>query len=283
SEIRKGYERVIRPRFADAKFFFVEDMKQGLESMNAGLATVTYQAKLGTVADKVARVTALAEAIAPQVGVDPALARRAAELSKADLQSRLVNEFPELQGIAGRHYAMQDEALADFAHEDRAALADAIDQAWQPRFAADAIAPSPLGRVLAIAERLDTLAGGFAAGLKPTGNKDPFALRRNALGLARTIIESGVDLDLSAQLALAHRSALGACVASAEKAAGDAKSDKESAAARKTLDGFVALRDADPAEGTSELYDFILERLRGYYADKSVPVQHFNAVAAMKP
>src|SRR5690606_23918269 len=96
-EIRKGYERGIRPRFADAKFFFVEDMKQGLESLNAGLATVTYQAKLGTVADKVARVAALAEAIALQAGVDPALARRAAQLSKADLQSRLVNEFPELQ------------------------------------------------------------------------------------------------------------------------------------------------------------------------------------------
>src|SRR5690606_18863578 len=136
------------------------------------------------------------EAIAPQVGVDPALARRAAELSKADLQSRLVNEFPELQGIAGRHYAMQDAVLADLGHEHRVAVAEAIDQAWQPRFAADAIAPSKLGRVLAIAERLDTLAGGFAAGLKPTGNKDPFALRRNALGLARTMIEGGVDLDL---------------------------------------------------------------------------------------
>src|SRR5690606_26810300 len=117
-------------------------------------------------------------------------------------------------------------------------------------FAADEIAASPLGRVLAMAERLDTLAGGFAAGLKPTGNKDPFALRRNALGLARTIIESGLDLDLSAQLALARRAALGACVANAEKAVGDARGDKEAAAARKTLDGFVALRDADPAEGT---------------------------------
>ena len=279
SEIRKGYERVIRPRFADAKFFFVEDMKQGLEAMNAGLASVTYQARLGTVADKVARVTALAEAIAPQVGVDPALARRAAGLSKADLQSRLVGEFPELQGIAGRHYAMQDAALADLAHDDRVALAGAIDQAWQPRFAADDIAASPLGRVLAIAERLDTLAGGFAAGLKPTGNKDPFALRRNALGLARTVIESGIELDLYAQLSAAHQAALSACVTSAEKAVADAKGEKEIAAARKSLEGFIALRDAGPAEGASELYQFVLERLRGYYSDKSVPVQHFNAVA----
>src|SRR5690606_35822834 len=166
----------------DAKFFFDEDLKQGLAAMGDGLATVTYQAKLGSVADKVARVAALAEAIAPQVGVDASLARRAALLAKADLQSRMVNEFPELQGIAGRHYAMQDVSLADLSHEDRVAVANAIDESWQPRFSADAIAPSALGKVLAIAERLDTLAGGFAAGLKPTGNKDAFALRRNALG-----------------------------------------------------------------------------------------------------
>ena len=105
AEVRKGYERVIRPRFADAKFFFDEDLKQGLAPMGAGLANVTYQAKLGSVADKVARVAALADTIARAVDVDPALARRAAELSKNDLQSRMVNEFPELQGIAGRHYA----------------------------------------------------------------------------------------------------------------------------------------------------------------------------------
>ena len=256
SEIRKGYERVIRPRFADAKFFFVEDMKQGLEAMNAGLASVTYQARLGTLADKVARVAALAEAIAPQVGVDPALARRAALLSKADLQSRLVGEFPELQGIAGRHYAMQDACLADLPQDERLAVANAIDEAWQPRFAADDIALSPLGKVLAIAERLDTLAGGFAAGLKPSGNKDPFALRRNALGLARTIIESGVELSLPALIAAAVDA-----VGAVPTGKGDAR----------------APADAD------ELYDFILDRLRGYYADRGVPVQHFNAVAERRP
>ena len=192
AEVRKGYERVIRPRFADAKFFFVEDMKQGLAAMNAGLANVTYQAKLGTIADKVARVAALAEAIASEVGVDAELARRAAELSKADLQSRLVNEFPELQGIAGRYYAAVEKEPIE--------VANAIDEAYMPRFAGDAIAPSKLGQVLAIAERLDTLAGGFAAGLKPTGNKDPFALRRNALGLARTLIEGGIPLHVSGLL-----------------------------------------------------------------------------------
>src|SRR5690606_38508015 len=188
AEVRKGYERVIRPRFSDAKFFFDEDLKQGLLAMGEGLKTVTYQARLGTVADKVARVAALAEAVATQVGVDPALARRAAELGKNDLQSRMVGEFPELQGIAGRYYAR--------AAGEPEEVALAIDEAYMPRFAADDIAASPLGKVLAIAERLDTLAGGFAAGLKPTGNKDPFALRRNALGLARTVIESGFDIDL---------------------------------------------------------------------------------------
>ena len=241
AEIRKGYERVIRPRFSDAKFFFDEDLKQGLASMGEGLKTVTYQAKLGSVADKVARVAALAEAIAAQVGADPAQARRAAQLAKNDLQSRMVNEFPELQGIAGRYYA-QRAGEAD-------AVALAIDEAYRPRFAADDIAASKLGKVLAIAERLDTLAGGFAAGLKPTGNKDPFALRRNALGLARTIIESGYALDLPRLLKQANEHL------TAKNVQADA----------------------------SEVYDFILDRLRGYYADKGVPASHFNAVAELKP
>jgi glycyl-tRNA synthetase beta chain len=248
AEVAKGYERVIRPRFADAKFFFDEDLKQGLESMGEGLKTVTYQAKLGSVADKVQRVVALAGLIAPQVGADPVLARRAAVLAKNDLQSRMVNEFPELQGIAGRHYAVTGGESPD--------VALAIDEAYQPRFGGDDIALSELGKVLAIAERADTLAGGFAAGLKPTGNKDPFALRRNALGLARTIIESGFELDLRALLETAFAGLPAAVQPSAE---------------RKT--------EAMP----QELYDFIIDRLRGYYADKGVPATHFNAVAELKP
>ncbi|MEN5426486.1 glycine--tRNA ligase subunit beta [Stenotrophomonas pennii] len=241
AEVAKGYERVIRPRFADAKFFFDEDLKQGLESMGDGLKTVTYQARLGSVADKVARVVALADAIAPQVGADPVLARRAAQLAKNDLQSRMVNEFPELQGIAGRHYALTGGESPE--------VALAIDESYQPRFGGDDIALSPLGKVLAIAERLDTLAGGFAAGLKPTGNKDPFALRRNALGLARTVIESGFELDLRALLAQAN----------------------------------TALAARNVQADVAELYDFIIERLRGYYADKGVPASQFNAVAELKP
>ena len=240
-EIRKGYERVIRPRFADAKFFFDEDLKQGLAAMGDGLNTVTYQAKLGSVADKVARVAALAETIAAQVGADPVQAQRAAQLAKNDLQSRMVNEFPELQGIAGRYYAQRAGETSE--------VALAIDEGYRPRFAADDIAASTLGKVLAIAERLDTLAGGFAAGLKPTGNKDPFALRRNALGLARTIIESGFELNLQALLV----------------------------AANNQLAGKGVQADAH------ELYDFILDRLRGYFADRGVPAAHFTAVAEGKP
>ncbi|TKS55110.1 glycine--tRNA ligase subunit beta [Luteimonas yindakuii] len=300
AEVRKGYERVIRPRFADAQFFFVEDIRQGLPSMNAGLATVTYQAKLGTLADKVRRVAALAAAIAPKVGVDAALARRAAELSKADLQSRLVNEFPELQGIAGRYYALQDPSLDDLSLDDRSALANAIDEAWQPRSSGDDIALSSLGKVMAIAERLDTLAGGFAAELKPTGNKDPFALRRNALGLARTIIESGFDLDLIRLVA-------DACVRNSlfiELPSLESRVENFS----EIVDFLISANAANPGAASSlrthltklqddftqdtakrahalisEIYDFILDRLKGYYVDKGVPPQHFAAVAALRP
>ncbi|CAE1140099.1 glycine--tRNA ligase subunit beta [Xanthomonas euroxanthea] len=259
AEVAKGYERVIRPRFADAKFFFDEDLKQGLEAMGAGLASVTYQAKLGTVADKVARVAALAEAIAPQVGADPVQARRAAQLAKNDLQSRMVNEFPELQGIAGRHYAK--------AAGEPSEISLAIDEAYQPRFAGDDIALSPLGKVLAIAERLDTLAGGFAAGLKPTGNKDPFALRRNALGLARTVIESGFELDLKATL-----------VTAVKLLPWDRLVRK---ATLKDEEKIADIDSAQYAQLASEIFDFILDRLRGYYADKGVASTHFNAVAAL--
>lgn len=248
AQVRAGYERVIRPRFADARFFFDEDLKQGLASMGQGLKTVTYQARLGSVADKVERVAALATTIAARVGADAEQARCAARLAKNDLQSRMVNEFPELQGIAGRHYAI--------AAGEPAAVALAIDESYQPRFAGDDIALSPLGKVLAIAERLDTLAGGFAAGLKPTGNKDPFALRRNALGLARTIIESGFDLDL-----------------------------------RDLFEQAIRLLPPEVQPGADrqierlalELFDFVVDRLRGYYADRGVSATQFNAVAELKP
>ena len=255
AEVRKGYERVIRPRFADARFFFEEDLRQGLSAMNEGLVSVTYQARLGSVADKAMRVATLVGSLAADTGVDAGLACQAALLSKADLQSRMVNEFPELQGIARRYYALRDPALDGLPEADRAALATAIDEAWQPRGAGDAIAASPIGRVLAVAERIDTLAGGFAAGLRPTGNKDPFALRRAALGLARTVIEGGLEFDLPAALEAAIKAL--------------------PAPARPEDDAVHAL--------AGELYDFILDRLRGYYAERGVPAQQFNAVAALRP
>lgn len=240
-QVRRGYERVIRPRFADARFFFDEDLKQGIEAMNAGLAAVTYQQKLGSYADKVARIAALAEHLAAGFGVEPALARRLALWSRADLQSRMVGEFPELQGIMGRYYA----AAAGVPAEQAAAL----DEMYQPRFAGDDIAASPLGRLLAVAERLDTLAGGFAAGLKPSGNKDPFALRRAALGLARSLIEGEVEIDLMAALRTA-------CMGLPADAAA-----------------------VDPVE----LMDFIYDRLRGYFHDQRVAGEHFDAVLAVRP
>jgi len=275
TQVRQGYERVIRPRFADAAFFFDADRKQGLAAMNDGLANVTYQQKLGSYADKVKRVAALAETIAAQVGVDPVLARRAADLSKADLQSRLVNEFPELQGIAGRYYAA--------AAGEPSEVAAAIDEAYMPRFGGDAIAPSKLGQVLAIAERLDTLAGGFAAGLKPTGNKDPFALRRNALGLARTVIEGALDLDL----ATFAQSAIDNVNDSIMLAEATARSNAESEARRRGVEIDYAkshqLGFRNVWNRPDELYDFILDRLRSYYADQGVPATHFEAVAALRP
>jgi glycyl-tRNA synthetase beta chain len=248
--VRQGYERVIRPRFADAQFFFDEDRKQGLDSMAAGLATVTYQQKLGSYADKTARVEALAAALATPLGVEIGDARTAARLAKADLQSRLDNEFPELQGIAGRYYAGAEGRNGE--------VADAIDHAYQPRFAGDAIAQSTLGQVLAIAERLDTLAGGFAAGLKPTGNKDPFSLRRHALGLARTVIEGGHDLDVLEWLVVAD------------------------AGVRVDMARLGTLKpDAKDATATpgQELFAFVLDRLRAYYAEKGVTGAQFDAVA----
>jgi glycyl-tRNA synthetase beta chain len=253
--VRQGYERVIRPRFADAQFFFDEDREQGLEAMGAGLATVTYQQKLGSYADKTARVEALAVALAAVLGVDADDARTAARLGKADLQSRLVNEFPELQGIAGRYYA-SDAGLPG-------EVADAIDHPNQPRFAGDAIAASKLGQVIAIAERLDTLAGGFAAGLKPTGNKDPFSLRRNALGLARTVVEGGLELDTLQWLdaALAH-------VRADMQRLGTDKADPKQG--KPSVDDLLNGR---------ALLEFVFERLRAYYADQGVTAAQFDAVA----
>jgi glycyl-tRNA synthetase beta chain len=244
-EIRKGYERVVRPRLSDAAFFFDQDLKQPLAEHLEALKTVTYQQKLGSVYDKSERVAALARRLAPAAGLQPDEAAAAALLAKADLMSRMVGEFPELQGQMGRAYA----AAQGYSE----ALAVALDEVYAPRQSASPIAESALGRVLAIAERLDTLAGIFAVGIKPTGNKDPFALRRAALGLARTIIESGLRIDLPTML---EHAIVGVPAQSLK--------DYLSKVANQTFDqGLLGkLADSLTAPAVNELYDFILERTR---------------------
>lgn len=264
SEVRKGYERVIRPRFADAKFFFDEDLKQGLASMNEGLRSVTYQQKLGSYADKVDHVRVLAKDIAHELGLPIAQAEQAANLCRADLQSRMVNEFPEMQGTAGRYYAAH-ESSRDRVPES---VAIAIEEFYLPKTSGDGIPKSTLGRVLGVADRLDTLAGGFRAGLKPTGNRDPYALRRAALSLGRIMIEGDVGIDLVNYL----KRALWAYPTDghhlpAEGGADDLRRAEESANARTA----------------GEIADFIFDRLRGYYADQGVPSQQFEAVLELKP
>jgi len=264
AEIRKGYERVIRPRFADAKFFYDEDRKQPLAAWQDALKSVTYQQSLGSVWDKCVRVAELARVIAGRIGADAGLATRAAALSKCDLMSRMVGEFPELQGVMGRCYASQGDK------PEAAEVAAALDEFYRPRFAGDAIADGKIGQVLAVAERLDTLAGIFAVGLKPSGNKDPFALRRAALGLARTFVEGGLDLDLHALLAEALALLPEAALAAGLGKGKDGKAAPLDAGARRQ-----ALAD--------ELYAFILDRLRGYYGDQGFGGETFEAVRALSP
>jgi glycyl-tRNA synthetase beta chain len=267
AEIRKGYERVIRPRFADAKFFWDEDLKTPLAAQQEALKGVTYQQALGSVWDKCVRVAELSRVIANRlrdagVDVDAALATRAAALSKCDLMTRMVGEFPELQGVMGRYYATANGETAD--------VAQALDEFYQPRFAGDAIASGILGQVLGVAERIDTLAGIFAVGMKPSGNKDPFALRRAALGLARTLIEGGLPLDLPAQF---------------DEALAQLPEGALAAGLPKGKDGKSLAFDAHARRSglSQELRDFVLDRLRGYYTDQGISAEAFEAVREIAP
>ncbi|WP_036139076.1 glycine--tRNA ligase subunit beta [Luteibacter sp. 9135] len=262
AEIRKGFERVIRPRFADAKFFWDADLKTPLADHQEGLKSVTYQQSLGSLWDKTVRVAELARVIANRVGVDAGQATQAAALAKCDLLTRMVGEFPELQGVMGRYYATRQGLPAD--------VADALDSFYQPRFGGDAIAAGKVGQVLAVAERLDTLAGIFAVGLKPSGNKDPFALRRAALGLARTLIEAGLDIDLRAALSEAFELVPEAALVAGVKPGKDGKPPAVDIGARRRELG-------------DEVQAFVLERLRGYYADQGFSADQFEAVIAVSP
>jgi glycyl-tRNA synthetase beta chain len=276
AEIRKGYERVIRPRFADAKFFYDEDLKTLLAAQQEGLKSVTYQQSLGSVWDKCVRVAELARVIGNRLGVDAGLATRAAALCKCDLLTRMVGEFPELQGVMGRYYAT--------ANGEHAEVAVALDEFYAPRFAGDHVAKSAVGKVLSVAERLDTLAGIFAVGQKPSGSKDPFALRRAALGLARTLIEGEMPLDLNVLLLESSQLAI---------------DELQRQEANKKVDILVRAREAGvtgdkgiqwkgkahktATEIVEELSVFISDRLRSYYAEQGIAVEVFEAVRALAP
>lgn len=243
--VRHGNERVIRPRLADAAFFFESDKKTSLEARRESLEDVVYQEKLGSLFDKSERVANLAGVVAIAMGLGPddvRLARRAGTLYKCDLITEMVGEFPELQGAMGREYALAEG-------EDHR-VANAIGESYMPRFAGDRIPASPLGQALSVADRLDTLAGIFLIGQAPTGDKDPFALRRAALGALRIMIEGELDLDLRKLL-------------------------------RSTADGFQQLGDS--AGVVDEVMEFVLDRLRGYFLDQGVPVEVFQAVHAREP
>ncbi len=193
-QVIAGNERVIRPRLADAAFFFETDKKIPLAKRAESLESIVFQQKLGSLQDKTQRVVALAGALAPRVGADAALAERAALLSKADLTTEMVLEFADMQGIAGSYYALHDGEEPE--------VASALAQQYWPKFAGDRLPETPTACTLGLADRLDTLVGIFGIGQPPTGSKDPFALRRASLAILRIMVEKGLDLDLAECLAL---------------------------------------------------------------------------------
>ena len=241
-QIKDGNERVIRPRLSDANFFWSQDKKNMLEDKLERLKTVVFQNKLGTVYDKSQRVTELAALIAEKLTANVSQAKRAAQLAKCDLMTEMVGEFPDLQGIMGRYYAINDG-------EDHA-VAVALDEQYMPRFAGDSTPQSSTGQVLSIAERIDTLMGIFALGQIPSGDKDPFALRRAALGLLRTIIENKLMLDIPELL---------------------------QQSARLFPDAVQADQACEP------VYRFMLDRLKAYFTDQQISVDVFEAVVALTP
>ena len=238
----EGNQRVVRPRLADAKFFFDQDRKRTLESRVPALAKVVYHAKLGSMGERVERVRALAQAIGGQLG-GPALAQaadRAALLAKADLLSDMVGEFPELQGIMGGYYARHDG--------ESEAVAFAVEDHYKPRFAGDELPREACGIALALADKLETLAGLFGIGQLPSGDKDPFALRRHALGVIRTLIERALPLDAEALV-------------------------------------LQAFKVFGPAHGQAqaELALFLRERLVGYLREQGYSAQEVEAVLELRP
>jgi len=244
-KVRHGNERVIRPRLSDAAFFWDVDRRTMLAGRQNDLREVVYQHRLGSLYDKSARVAVLATLMAETLGCDASIVQRAANLSKCDLLTGMVGEFPELQGVMGRYYALSDG--------EPQAVADAIGEHYRPRFAGDTLPASIEGQIVAIADKLDTLAGVFVIGKTPSGNRDPFGLRRSALGIVRILIECGLDLDLSS------------LITAAVHAQPPGKSDKD--------------------ELCEALYAFITERLRRYFLDRDsgLATETFDAVLSRQP
>jgi glycyl-tRNA synthetase beta chain len=245
SQVIAGNERVVHPRLSDAAFFWATDRKVRLESHAAALARVTFQTQLGSLADKTTRVRALARDVATAIGGDAALADRAAELSKCDLLTAMVGEFPELQGLMGRYYATHDGEPGE--------VCTALEEQYLPRHAGDSLPATRTGMAVAISDKLDTIVGIYATGQKPTGTRDPFGLRRAALGLLRIAVERRLDLDLPGLIDRA----------------------------------IAALPFAAPPATAVEVYDYVFERLRAYYLDGEggfdVTTEMFDAVLATRP
>ncbi|WP_028627020.1 glycine--tRNA ligase subunit beta [Metapseudomonas resinovorans] len=242
AQIISGNEKVVRPRLTDAEFFFKQDKKQKLESFNERLKNVVFQAQLGTVFEKAERVSRLAGFVAEQIGADPARAARAGILAKCDLATEMVGEFPEMQGIAGYYYAINDGEPED--------VAQALNEQYMPRGAGAELPQTLTGAAVAVADKLDTLVGIFGIGMLPTGSKDPFALRRQALGVLRILIEKQLNLDLAAAVAFA-----------------------------------VDLYGAKvKSEGLADqVLEFVFDRLRARYEDEGVDVAVYLSVRALQP
>ncbi len=239
-QVQAGNERVIRPRLSDAAFFWEQDRKNPLSSHLKSLETVIFQNQLGSLADKSKRVAQLSGTIAKQLGADAAQGIRAGELSKCDLMTEMVGEFPELQGIMGEYYARHDQEDSE--------VAIALREQYLPRFWGDDLPRTPLGQALSIADKLDTLIGIFGIGQSPTGDKDPFGLRRAAISVLRIMIESSLALDL-----------------------------------RQLLEKAEAAYSNLKAKPSEPVFDFILERLRAYYQDQDINPDSIEAVLICRP
>jgi len=241
AKVRGGNERVIRPRLSDAAFFWDKDLKTSLKAQAAKLAGVTFQTQLGSYAEKTRRIKGLAEWIGGRIGAG-GLVGRAAELAKADLMTEMVREFPELQGAMGRYYALAEGEPAE--------LALALEEQYRPRFAGDSLPLSKTGQALALADKIDTIAGIFAIDQRPTGTKDPFGLRRAALGILRILLDGGLDIDLVELLDLA-----------------------------------AAAQPVHRATTAADAHAFITERLRGLLSERAagVTAEMIDAVLALRP